>query len=266
MRYAQLPTPPLASCSAIDAHRARDGRLSGGGALDGLGLALALVSSDMERRAERAEAVAKHERLRAETVERRARQQARAARAREEEERAAAEVSATRRAHEERRNASLRAAREHGRQRMKLRVSERNQAKAAALVQTLRREVRTEQRRLRAVLCVQACARRWLARCAVQRARGWRIQRQICAQQAAWRAKSLALDRGKTTLDRGKTTLDRGETATPSQCVELEAAAFTTEAPGELEERVEAAAFATEPEEVSGELEQKFSLFRGEIR
>ena len=167
----------------------------------GAALALALVdrlhATEARAREELAfrpgpsQAALKHEWMRRESEARHARMAARADRTKREEERAAAADAAAAKEVEERRVARLAGAREAERARMRLRASERDRAKAAALVKSLRKQVRAEQRALYAALYVQRCARRWLARCQVHRARGWKVQRQICAQQAAWCAKGL---------------------------------------------------------------------------
>ena len=78
--------------------------------------------------------------------------------------------------------------------RTRLKASERERAKAVLLVQNLRRELHAEHARVAAAILVQTCARRWLARCQVHEMRGWRVQQQMSALQAAWQARRLQHD------------------------------------------------------------------------
>ena len=81
---------------------------------------------------------------------------------------------------------------------MRRKASERDQAKAKALVVELRKSVRIEIRMALAATTVQAHARRWLSRRLVLRMRSARTQGQLCARQAAWRARSVSF---KSDLD-----------------------------------------------------------------
>jgi hypothetical protein len=93
------------------------------------------------------------------------------------------------------------AARDLSRSKMRSRAQARDQARAEDLVETLRRSVRDEERRVRveqrlrgAAIVVQAAARRRIARRAYLAETSLRLQRQFCAMQAAWRARSQSED------------------------------------------------------------------------
>lgn len=193
---ASLPVPPasahlrLASPAQSPTTHAAAASTTHSRSHEGIGVALSLVASEVGRRAS---ATAQHERLRHETEARRQRLDARRRRVAAEEEQAAADETDAKQAAELAKWERCKAERDVGRQRMRAKAIEREGAKAAALVRTMRKQVRLEQRRLVAALRVQACVRRWLARATVQRRRSLRMQRQLCAQQAAWRAKGRLL-------------------------------------------------------------------------
>ena len=131
-----------------------------------------------------------HSQLHLESAQRRERMHAQRERSLRCEVAEAAEAEALRSAAEHARVARLRAVREAERERMSHRARERESAKASKLLLALARDVRLQQRQRRAATLVQAYARRRLARRAMHAMRQWRMQRTLCATQAAWRARA----------------------------------------------------------------------------
>ena len=92
---------------------------------------------------------------------------------------------------------TLMAQRQAARERTREREAGRQQRRVGAVLQKLAAQEMEWRFISGAVVMLQAFARGLLGRGAVHRLRRVRIQGQLCAQQAAWRAKQLAGDAGR---------------------------------------------------------------------
>lgn len=77
------------------------------------------------------------------------------------------------------------------------RAKERDQVRAAAVVRTLQKQLQLEHRQSRAAVVLQRHARAKAGRRVAALMRDWNVQRQLCAQQAAWSAVRRASTRSE---------------------------------------------------------------------